>query len=92
MDDIYKGVIAKWSNVSLIIWSEPVEVVEGPEIAPHTGDTIEGDGNCLFRAISKEVTGTQKNHEAVRDAIVNFMVAPAIVATVTSQTSFWRGG
>ena len=29
--------------------------------------------------LSKEVTGTQENHEAVRDAIINFMSAPANV-------------
>ena len=48
-----------------------------PEIVPHTCDAIERDGNCLFRALSKEVTGTQGNHEAVCDAINNFMVEPA---------------
>ena len=33
-----------------------------------------GDGACLFRAISKAVTGTQSNHRAVRLALINFML------------------
>ena len=32
-----------------------------------------GDGNCLFRAISKGVSGTEANHLALRKAMVNFM-------------------
>ena len=65
-----------WSGLSLVTESEPVHVSACPEIMPHTCDSILGDGNCLFRALSKEVTGTQENHKAVRVAIVNFMEHP----------------
>ena len=65
-----------WSGLSLVTESEPVHVSTCPEIVPHTCDSILGDGNCLFRALSKEVTGTQENHKAVRVAIVNFMEHP----------------
>ena len=43
---------------------------------PHTCASILGDGNCLFRVLSKEVTGTQENHKAVQVAIVNLMEHP----------------
>jgi len=65
-----------WSGLSLVTESEPVHVSACPEIMPHTCDSILGDGNCLFRALSKEVTGTQENHKAVCVAIVNFMEHP----------------
>ena len=32
-----------------------------------------GDGNCLFRAISKAITGNEANHFAIRTAICDFM-------------------
>ena len=43
------------------------------EIAPHTRDNILGDGNCLFRAILKELTGTEENHTAVRHAALAYL-------------------
>ena len=33
-----------------------------------------GDGHCLFRALSKAVTGTQNNHVPLCLAITNFMI------------------
>ncbi|KAL8616800.1 hypothetical protein ACOMHN_017837 [Nucella lapillus] len=30
---------------------------------PNSVDTIVGDGNCLYRALSLEITGTQAHHE-----------------------------
>ena len=35
---------------------------------------IEGDGNCLFRAFSYIITGSESQHMAVRLAILNHMV------------------
>ena len=35
---------------------------------PHEVDKIVGDGNCLFRAISKEVTMTEDQHHVFRAA------------------------
>ena len=44
-----------WSGLSLVTESEPVHVSACPEIVPNTCDFILGDGNCLFRALSKEL-------------------------------------
>jgi len=48
-------------------------IIPCDDLLPHFCDSIRGDGNCLFRALSKEVTGSQKHHLAVRLAIVNFI-------------------
>ena len=52
--------VKQWSGVSLTSEEEPVKAVKCIEILPHVRDSIVGDGHCLFRALSKEVTGTQK--------------------------------
>ena len=36
-------------------------------------DLISGDGNCLFRALSKEVFGSERFHYWLRNRIVDFM-------------------
>jgi len=36
--------------------------------------TVKGDGNCLFRALSLAVTGTQQQHDIIRSYIVNHML------------------
>ena len=41
---------------------------------PKQVDHIVGDGNCLYRAISLEVCGTQNKHEAVRELIIDTMI------------------
>ena len=41
---------------------------------PKQVDHIVGDGNCLYRAISLEVCGTQNEHEAVRELIIDTMI------------------
>jgi hypothetical protein len=38
-------------------------------------DHIQGDGNCLFRAISKELLGHEKFHYLIRQIIVKFIKA-----------------
>ena len=55
--------------------SSPARVrrVRCGEIAPHIRDSVLGDGNCLFRAISKEITGTEENHIAVRLAALGYL-------------------
>ena len=65
--------VSKWSHVPLNSESEPVKAIKCAEILPHVRDSIKGDGHCLFRALSKEITGTQKNHRAVRLAVKNFL-------------------
>ncbi|XP_076450164.1 uncharacterized protein LOC143286474 isoform X2 [Babylonia areolata] len=37
-------------------------------------NTIIGDGNCLYRAFSLEICGTEAHHEQVRAIIVDFML------------------
>ena len=59
-------VLKQWSGLSLITKPEPVKTTitcSCPEILPHICDSIVGDGNCLFRALSKEVTGTRSPKE-----------------------------
>ena len=41
---------------------------------PKQVDHIVGDGNYLYRAISLEVCGTQNEHEAVRELIIDTMI------------------
>ena len=41
---------------------------------PKQVDHIVGDGNCFYRAISLEVCGTQNEHEAVRELIIDTMI------------------
>ena len=36
-------------------------------------DKIKGDGNCFFRAISKEVFGEEERHQEMRKTIVDYM-------------------
>ena len=52
-----------------------INKVGSPDIpAGFVRDKIVGDGNCLFRAIAKAVTGTEANHTAVREAVCEFML------------------
>ena len=68
-----RDVIAKLSRCELTARSQRVQKIPCRDIEPHIRDRVQGDGNCLFRAFSKEVTGTESNHRAVRQAILNFM-------------------
>ena len=63
--------VSQWSHVSPIL-NQNLKPIKCAEIVPH-GVSVVGDGHCLFRAISKEITGTQKNHRAVRLAVKNFL-------------------
>ena len=51
----------------------------------HVCDSIIGDGNCLFRAVSKEITGTQKNHRAMCLSIIRFMLEPLNALELTKM-------
>ena len=68
-----RDVIAKLSRCELTARSQRVQKIPCRDIEPHVRDRVWGDDNCLFRAFSKEVTGTESNHRAFRQAIVNFM-------------------
>jgi len=41
--------------------------------APKQCENVAGDGNCFFRTISRELSGTETNHSSLRDAVVSFM-------------------
>ena len=56
------------------------------EIAPHIRDRVLGDGNCLFRAISKEITGTEENHTAVRLAALGYLCENPSLITYGAPT------
>ena len=43
------------------------------EIASHTRLCGGADGNCLFCAFSRQLTGTEDNHEAIRQALVAYL-------------------
>ena len=36
-----------------------------------------GDGNCLFQALSKQLTLTEENHSMIREKVVNMEAANA---------------
>ena len=36
---------------------------------------IDGDGNCLFRALSAEITNSQDHHKLIKNALVTFMTS-----------------
>ena len=62
--------IEEWSESTICT---TVDIVErGGNIAPHR---IVGDGHCLFRAISKAITGNQENHQLFRAAVVQWMLS-----------------
>ena len=75
--------VEQWSLVSLISESEPVKAIKCKEILPHVRDSVIGDGHCLFRAISKEITGRSRlNLEAVLRVQTNNLVSAVLLCTV----------
>jgi len=34
---------------------------------------VRGDGNCFFRSLSLNITGTKTNHQVLRKAVVDYM-------------------
>ena len=67
--------IEQWAGTSLE-YKEDTTVIKAEidSISPHQVDSIEGDGHCFFRAISKAVTGTQDFHSDFRKAVVAWML------------------
>lgn len=41
---------------------------------PYEVDKIAGDGNCLYRALSFELCGTQDQHERLKEMLLDFML------------------
>ena len=68
--------LAGVSGINKIRSPDPLKPVPCREIAPHIRDVVRGDGQCFFRALSKELTGTEDNHLLIRRAITSFMVMP----------------
>ena len=80
---------AEWKQRALVILHNysglkrrPIDKAQSPEvdnvvsstdISPRMRDAVRPEGNCLFRALSKGLTGTERNHIVVCLAIVNFM-------------------
>lgn len=58
---------------------------------PKSVDTILGDGNCLFRAISKEITLSEEHHALIRKYTVDFIItspySPVFSALINGDTS-----
>ena len=50
---------SKMSVVDKVSTPDCVRPLQCDEIAPHIRARVQGDGNCLFRAISRHVTGNQ---------------------------------
>merc|ERR1712137_903068 len=48
---------------------KPIKDLEGYQLS----NTIEKDGNCQFRALSKLINRSQAEHQMVRAEVVNFM-------------------
>ena len=75
--DEWKGMaatfITKLSKKTVNLKTQRINKLDSRDIFPCIRDKIVGDGNCLFRAISKAVTGTEANHPAIRAAICEFM-------------------
>ena len=68
------GYLHNWSKVTIDAYREADQIMVEDSVAPHLVDTIVGDGHCLFRAIAKIITGSQTNHGAVRQAVVQWML------------------
>ena len=58
------------SEVDKVFFPDRVRPLRCDEISPHVSMGVQGDSNCLFRAISRHVTGTESNHYAVQKAMV----------------------
>lgn len=61
-------------DFKVYVKEDPISVIECPEVSPHIRCSVVGDGNCLFRALSKAITGTEVNHLALQLAICNYMI------------------
>jgi len=40
---------------------------------PEIVENVAGDGNCFFRALSREISAMESNHSGIRNALVKFM-------------------
>ena len=70
------SILSEYSQMHLVAKVSSLDCLrplQCDEIAPHVRMRVLGDGNCLFCAISRHVTGTESNHYAIRKATVNYL-------------------
>ena len=62
------------------ICKQPDQLIGEPlyKYQPWETETILGDGNCLFRCLSKIITGNQDSHTRLRKIISNFIASEGI--------------
>ena len=70
--------IQDYTGETVSTCTDPLKTMRHAEISPYICHKIKGDGNCFYRAISKAVTGTEKNHMLVRLTICTFMTNNAL--------------
>ena len=70
--------IQDYTGETVSTCTDPLKTNRHAEISPYICHKIKGDGNCFYRAISKAVTGTEKNHMLVRLTICTFMTNNAL--------------
>ena len=54
-------------------WKLAAIQILGGDIVPQIRDSVLGDGNCLFWAISKEITGKEENHIAIHLTALGYL-------------------
>lgn len=65
---------------------DPIVLSDSSEIIPNIRDAVIGDGHCLFRAISKEVTGTESNFNVFRHiAALYLRTNPQLVSYIYTR-------
>ena len=50
---------------------KPLDI--GLDQAPSIPGCIQSDGNCLFKAVAQEITGSQEDHAALRVLVTSYM-------------------
>lgn len=73
---------------AITVKSKRINRIDSRDIQPCIRDKIVGDGNCLFRALSKAITGNEANHYAIRTAICEFMSLDSNIETFITFTRF----
>ena len=70
--------IQDYTGETVSVGTDPLKTIKHAEISPYVCHKIKGDGNCFYRAISKAITGTERNHMLIRLTICTFMTNNAL--------------
>ena len=70
--------IQDYTGETVSVDTDPLKTIKHAGISPYICHKIKGDGNCFYRAISKAVTGTERNHMLVRLTLCAFMTNNAL--------------